>query len=312
MNGKLGNQGFSLAEIIIAITIASIVIASVASMIFTSLNLFGRNNANVEMQNELQTTMNLVLDNIMEASGFCMVLPDDVTAPADPPGNTPMILLGELQLEELTSGKFKIVYQGMAIIFVEADLSLYLVDLSEILLDADYPPAVFPASNPLPGYRYLSGAVEYDSRDQALNAANGLRGILADIRVFFSSTQLTDAQRLAFLMGRNVEVFRVVPAGDPAMIFDNPTTPPVTISAANDGILALEHITYVDGSTENRYFFEEPFNVNMTIRVRATRGMGDVVNRSLNNDIAIRSRLRSIYLADGAGGPRGMQEYKRR
>lgn len=64
------NRGVSLVELLVAITIGTIVSGSVASLLVFSLRMYGKQTVDVEMQQEMQTTSNFVIDSIMESDSF--------------------------------------------------------------------------------------------------------------------------------------------------------------------------------------------------------------------------------------------------
>lgn len=66
---KYDNRGLSLVELLVAFAVSAIVLSGLAYLMINVLNIFGRTNVNVELQNESQTAMNLVIDNIMDAGG---------------------------------------------------------------------------------------------------------------------------------------------------------------------------------------------------------------------------------------------------
>ena len=61
------NKGFSLVELLVAISIAAVVAGSVGYFLTTSLRMFGNETTDVEQQQELQTTLNTIVDYAMES-----------------------------------------------------------------------------------------------------------------------------------------------------------------------------------------------------------------------------------------------------
>lgn len=61
------NKGFSLVELLIAISISAIVAGSVGYLLSTSLSMFGNETANIAEQQELQTSLNMIMDYAMES-----------------------------------------------------------------------------------------------------------------------------------------------------------------------------------------------------------------------------------------------------
>jgi prepilin-type N-terminal cleavage/methylation domain-containing protein len=66
------NRGMTLAELLVALAVSSIVLAGLSAILFSVLRMYGRTNANVEAQNETQTALNLVLDSILSTKGVCL------------------------------------------------------------------------------------------------------------------------------------------------------------------------------------------------------------------------------------------------
>jgi len=67
---KNDNKGVSLVELLVAIAIGAIVSGSIAALITISLRMYGKETADVEMQQEIQTTSNFIIDAIMESDSF--------------------------------------------------------------------------------------------------------------------------------------------------------------------------------------------------------------------------------------------------
>lgn len=64
------DRGLSLVELLVAITIGAIVSVSIGSLLVFSLRMYGKQTVDVEMQHEMQTTSNFVIDSIMESDSF--------------------------------------------------------------------------------------------------------------------------------------------------------------------------------------------------------------------------------------------------
>lgn len=64
------NKGFSIVELLIAIAIGAIVSGSVASLLLYSMRMYGKQTVDVQMQQEIQTASNFVIDSIMESNSF--------------------------------------------------------------------------------------------------------------------------------------------------------------------------------------------------------------------------------------------------
>ena len=69
---QLNNKGLSLVELIVAISIGVIISGSVAALIAFSLRMYNNENVNTAMQYELQTNLNMMMDEIMSASAFAI------------------------------------------------------------------------------------------------------------------------------------------------------------------------------------------------------------------------------------------------
>lgn len=67
------NKGVTLVELLVAIAVGSIVMAGIATMIFNSIELYGRTVVSADVQNEAQDTMNLLEDSVLEAKGLEIV-----------------------------------------------------------------------------------------------------------------------------------------------------------------------------------------------------------------------------------------------
>lgn len=61
------NKGFSLVELLIAVAIASIIAGSVAYLLVTSLRMYNNETTNTTLQQELQVTLNQIVDYAMES-----------------------------------------------------------------------------------------------------------------------------------------------------------------------------------------------------------------------------------------------------
>jgi prepilin-type N-terminal cleavage/methylation domain-containing protein len=61
------NKGFTLIELIIAISISVVVLASLASLLWQSTNYYRRSNEEISLQMEAQTILNQLKDLIVEA-----------------------------------------------------------------------------------------------------------------------------------------------------------------------------------------------------------------------------------------------------
>lgn len=64
------NKGLSLVELLVAIAITAIVSGSITFLIRTSLHLYGNETTDVALQQELQVTLNQIMDYAMESQGL--------------------------------------------------------------------------------------------------------------------------------------------------------------------------------------------------------------------------------------------------
>lgn len=70
MHGNINDKGFSLVELIVAITLGLILSGGIAALITTSLSMYKNESTRVDLQYELQTGLNQVMDGIMGSDGF--------------------------------------------------------------------------------------------------------------------------------------------------------------------------------------------------------------------------------------------------
>ena len=68
--GKLNNKGLSLVELIVAFSMAAIVAASISALIIFAIRMYKNEGANTELQYELQTNINMMMDEIMSSSAL--------------------------------------------------------------------------------------------------------------------------------------------------------------------------------------------------------------------------------------------------
>lgn len=71
--GKLHNEGFTMVELIIAIAIGAIISGAVAAFMTFSIRNYRDQSVNADMQFELQTNLNQMMDEIMASSGMVIV-----------------------------------------------------------------------------------------------------------------------------------------------------------------------------------------------------------------------------------------------
>lgn len=101
----INNQGLSLVELLVAFAVSAIVLSGLTYLIITSLKLYGRTNANVEVQNESQTALNAVMDSALGAKGICFAETD--ASAISPASEEPVgALFGKLTLNDDTTMEF--------------------------------------------------------------------------------------------------------------------------------------------------------------------------------------------------------------
>lgn len=182
MDAGIGNKGFSLMELLVAFAVSAVVLTGLGLLMFSLLNMSARTNANVELQNESQTAMNLVIDHIMDATGICMIETDAVPTAGDASNPPVCVLLGNLTIKEEDLNK--VTFVGDAVIWDPAAEEMYLrtyADIAEGELDT-------------------SGAM---SESEA--------ALLAVGRVQHEVLSLSREDRLQYLMARHVTVFDMRP-----------------------------------------------------------------------------------------------------
>lgn len=108
---KLNNKGFSLVELLVAMAIASVVAGSIGYLLVTSLRMYNNEVTDVSLQQELQMTLNQVMDYAMESEAV-------VTGPA--PSGSDYFVLGNIEVDD--TGKQTL----SAKIFWVQDTSLYM------------------------------------------------------------------------------------------------------------------------------------------------------------------------------------------
>ncbi len=253
-------------ELLVALAVSSIVLVGVSYLIFTSLRLYGTGNANVEIQNESQTVLNLVLDNVMEATGVCMIVPDS--------GNTDLILLGDFVVYEYDD-KYRAVFVGTALAYMEAVNEMYLIDVAEAGL-----PLLGGGANYANYCLLVDGCA---SKEEA--ASEGLARVHDFI---FGVGGMDAAARLPWLMGQFVSSCRIVPA--------------------NTADFIEKKQEYLNGTTEFQYYYTEPFTLQVNLGFDLVYNNKHVTRR-LEDDVAVRSRMKSIYI-DIEDKGWGMKEYK--
>lgn len=116
------NSGMTLVELLVAFAVSAIVLVGLSSIIFSVMQFYGRSNAHVEIQNESQTSLNLVIDSIISAKGVCFIEED---ASALDPEHLSCALFGEIDLD--TSGTKAMTFRGEAIFWQPKYREMYLM-----------------------------------------------------------------------------------------------------------------------------------------------------------------------------------------
>lgn len=180
---KHDERGLTLIELLVAFAISAIVLSGITYMLVTSLKLSQKNNANVEVQSEVQTTMNLIVDNIMEAEGLCFKIPDSG-------GNTDCILFGETKLTK-SGSDYVFYYKGNAVV---ADI---VSDSGELYL-IEFPNEAFAAETD--GYCKIESSVnEVDSVSLSIEKIkNYIKG-------------LPESKRVKWLLAQNITKCLITP-----------------------------------------------------------------------------------------------------
>lgn len=119
---KKNDSGMTLVELLVAFAVSAIVLSGLSYIIFSVLQFYGRANANVEIQNESQTSLNLVIDSIIAAKGVCFIEEDSTTV--DPEEIT-CALFGKLDLDD--TGMNTMTFTGDAILWQPKYKEMYLM-----------------------------------------------------------------------------------------------------------------------------------------------------------------------------------------
>lgn len=292
------NRGLSLVELLVALGVSMIVMTMLTALIFYVLKASGRTNANVLVQNESQTTTNLVTDEIMDATG--LILED--AHPGDPAAMR-AVLLGTLSVDtEIATPEGSFV--GEAIVYNPTwdpddesaqERKLYLIS--------------FPASAPLSitGFTALSNPSGASLRDRTEAAAAAKA--LDIVKTKFGDTPgaegyLDKNARLVYLMGEHVTEFSLYAgnydggSGDFEPVNGNLFPDP------NDKYVDPKDPLESDGvtpKTSERYYFTEPLTLSLEMNFAFDYGASDPVTRHVKDAVTIRNRSGAIYYNNGSG-----------
>ena len=157
------NRGITLVEILVAVFISAIVLSGIAYFLFTTIKMYNRNGATVELQNEAQTTLNHIVDETMQANGLILQYAD-VTRNGITTKETDVMMFGRLQ-SAVIGGNTVYIYSGSVIVTDLTGKEMYLVtfpndkyvDSSPSML-ADYRTAVTEGGYEYAGFKTLSSA----------------------------------------------------------------------------------------------------------------------------------------------------------
>ena len=107
---KQNNRGLSLVELIVAISIGVIVSGSIAALMVFALRTYRNESVNTSMQYELQTSINMMMDEIMGAQDLVVIQNDgvsitDVAVNASSKPYTNYALLGKFKYDSTDHNK---------------------------------------------------------------------------------------------------------------------------------------------------------------------------------------------------------------
>ena len=72
-NPKNDNRGLTLVELLVALAVSAVLAGAVTALIGYSVRTYNNENVNTEMQYEIQTNVNQIMDAIMSSSGAVIV-----------------------------------------------------------------------------------------------------------------------------------------------------------------------------------------------------------------------------------------------
>lgn len=260
------NRGLSLIELLIAFAISAVVLAGVGYLIMTGLKMSGRNNAHVEVQNEAQTTMNLIIDNIMETQGVCVPF-------TEVDKNTECVLLGDLVIEEAGTG-YSVYFKGNAVVSDIDSVDAEGKPLREMYL-VSFPNNDFTEDSGKPGYCKLINNVSKRGANEAERKGAVAGDALEKVRHYVKE-ELKPEDRIKWLLARYITGFRV----DVERI---------------DSDYYEETVQYMNGEEEVFYYYADPITLNVAIELEYDYQSGQV-QRTLEDSAAVRSRLNEVYV----------------
>lgn len=261
----MNNKGLSLAELLVALAVSAIVLTGAAYLLFTMLNFYGRTNANVELQNESQTAMNLIIDHIMDTEGLCMIETDIIPGPKDNMKNKACVLLGDLTIDKKN---FKAEFTGEALIWEPDSKRVYLVSYDAA------------AGNQV----LVSGGAASESEAASL----AIKNALADFG------NKTPEEKLPYLLADYVTVFDLRTAA----YYQFPGARTEMDSKDPEKTIQVD-------------CFREPVILSLHMEFEYEYQNDKYLTRTMDEDISVRNRIRSIYLQRKAqsGMPAVMRKY---
>ncbi len=266
------NRGLSLVELLVAFAVGSIVIAALGYLLISGLRMYGRNAAHTEVQNEAQTTMNLIVDSIMESQGICIVNP---ASGAD----TECVLLGDLVIEKAGSS-YDAYFRGNAIV---TDISTVGADGRPIrrMYLVSFPNDDFGSDATKPGYAKLLANVSKSAASEAEEKGAVAWDAWTAVRDY--TLGLSEADRTIWLLARYITGCQIE----------------VERLEGTDSDYYTETEYYWNGSSETYYYYDAPVTLNITLDLEYDYGSGQIT-RTLEDSAAIRSRLEQVYVGKDA------------
>lgn len=256
---NMNNKGLSLVELLVALAVSTIIITGIAYLIITSLHLYGKTNANAEIQNEVQTAMNIVVDYVMQSEGICMRI--------EPSGqNISSILLGKLIVQDNGIGGYIAYYHGNAIVYQREDEDtgkfigqMYLLEIPNTDL--------VKSNIEIEGEEYAKLSEGEPTEERAVQKALE--------KVENTVIRKTISERTKWLMARFVTACEIYPL--------------------REEDLKKETIIYSPSDIVENYYFQEPFvlSVDLSFAYPYDKKM---IKRELSDDISVRNRMKKIFI----------------
>ncbi len=229
---KLNNKGLSLVELIVAISMGVIVSAGIAALITFSIKMYHNESVNTTMQYELQSNINMMMDEIMGASVMVVQQSSESVTITDPPA--------------AGAGKAYTDYAMFGKLYKPAGAT-----------DQKFKGVIFVSSAPTDG----NFKVYMDRIDEACP------GSYTDITAFAAAKSAISGDR--YLLGENLTQFVIIP--DPNGRFDtskntytNPIEVRVKLQFEKDGWGTKKYSKHVDDITYLRNKVAEPIYINGT------------------------------------------------